>query len=310
MDVDIVCTGLDFPEGPVALPDGSVVVVEIGRGCLTRVYPDGHKRVVATPGGGPNGAAVGPDGLLYVCNNGGAKMLRTAQGTRIVGAADDYAGGRIERIDIRSGKVDVLYTHCDGFRLSSPNDLVFDRSGGFYFSDIGKPRDRDRDKGGLYYALPDGSGVREVSYPLGTPNGVGLSADETELFVAETETARLWRYRIVAPGVIDRQPHPSPNGASFVYGAGGFQRFDSLKLDASGTVCVATLVQGGITAISPDGVSAEHIPLPDSDLTNLCFGGPDLRMVYVTMANTGRLGRLPWPRPGLPLNFNDLALID
>ena len=66
-----IADGLQFPEGPIAMPDGSVIVVEIARGTLTRVLLDGRKEVIADTGGGPNGAAIGPDGACYVCNNGG-----------------------------------------------------------------------------------------------------------------------------------------------------------------------------------------------------------------------------------------------
>ncbi len=72
MDMQQVTDGLFFPEGPIAMADGSVVLVEIGRKTLTRVRPDGAKEIVAELGGGPNGAAIGPDGAVYVCNNGGA----------------------------------------------------------------------------------------------------------------------------------------------------------------------------------------------------------------------------------------------
>ena len=64
--------GLRFPEGPIAMPDGSVILVEIERQTLSRVHPDGAVSVLAGLGGGPNGAAIGPDGRCYVCNNGGA----------------------------------------------------------------------------------------------------------------------------------------------------------------------------------------------------------------------------------------------
>ncbi len=66
-----ITSGLQFPEGPIAMNDGSVLVVEIKRGALTRVTPDGRKEVVAETSGGPNGAAIGPDGMVYICNNGG-----------------------------------------------------------------------------------------------------------------------------------------------------------------------------------------------------------------------------------------------
>src|SRR5262245_2158226 len=96
-----VATGLRFPEGPVALPDGSVLVVEIAAARLTRIAPDGTKTTVAQHTGGPNGAAVGPDGKIYVCNNGGFKW-HELPGIGLVpsGQASDYSGGRIERVDL------------------------------------------------------------------------------------------------------------------------------------------------------------------------------------------------------------------
>ena len=66
----IIAEGLAFPEGPVAMPDGSVLFVEIAGGCLSRVLASGKVERVAELGGGPNGAAIGPDGHGYVCNNG------------------------------------------------------------------------------------------------------------------------------------------------------------------------------------------------------------------------------------------------
>ncbi len=71
LDFNVIATGLEFPEGPVAMLDGSVLVVEIKRGIITRVLPDGSTETVATPGGGPNGLAMGPAGRCFVCNNGG-----------------------------------------------------------------------------------------------------------------------------------------------------------------------------------------------------------------------------------------------
>ena len=248
--VEIVCDGLEFPEGPVALADGSVVLVEIGAGCITRVWPDGRKLRVAATDGGPNSAAVGPDGALYVCNNGGLRVVREFGHLRTAGQSENYKGGRIERVDMVTGETRTLYTECRGHRLSGPNDMVFDRHGGFYFSDIGKSRPRDRDRGGIFYARADGSHIEELVWPLHTPNGVGLSPDEQWLYVAETETARLWKFRVLGPGKLEIVPYPeSPNGGTIVFGAGGFRRFDSLKVQADGKGCVATLWEGGITVI-------------------------------------------------------------
>ncbi|MBM3601186.1 MAG: SMP-30/gluconolactonase/LRE family protein [Alphaproteobacteria bacterium] len=303
--IDIICGGLEFPEGPIARSDGSLLLVEIGAGCVTRVSPQGKVERIVQLGGGPNGLAIGPNGALYVCNNGGSKMHRDGASMRVVGTSDDYSGGRIERIDLRTFAISTLYRECGGHRLNGPNDIVFDRHGGFYFTDLGKTRARDRDRGGVYYALPDGSRIEEVAFPLHTPNGLGLSPDGSTLYVAETETARLWKYRVTDPGKLELLPYPSPNGGAIVFGAGGYQRFDSLKVEANGLVCVATLQNGGITIVDPARGTAEHVALPDPFITNLCFAGPEMTTVYVTMSYSGRIGRMSWPRPGLKLNYAD-----
>ena len=84
-----------------------------------------------------------------------------------------------------------------------------------------------RDHGVIYYALANGSKIVEVAFPCLTPNGIGLSPDGKVLYVAETEPARLWAFDITAPGVVNKQGWPSPNGGRLVTGLGGFQRFDS-----------------------------------------------------------------------------------
>jgi gluconolactonase len=303
MSLREIAAGLRFPEGPVAMPDGSVILVEIEAQRLSRVMPDGSKRVIAITGGGPNGAAIGPDGACYVCNNGGFRWHEQNGVLRPMLQADDYSGGRIERVDLANGAVTVLYTEVGGHKLRGPNDIVFDNAGGFWFTDLGKTRARDWDRGGVYYAKADGSFIKEVIFPLVTPNGIGLSPADDRLYVAETVTGRLWAFDIVAPGEIKRQPFPSPNGGTLVAGLPGYQLFDSLAVDAAGNICVATLFNGGITIISPDGARVEHVPMPDLYTTNICFGGPGLRTAYITLSGSGRLVAAPWPRPGLPLHY-------
>lgn len=298
----VVADGLRFPEGPVAMPDGTVLVVEIARGTLTRVHPDGRKETVAEPGGGPNGAAIGPDGACYVCNNGGFKWHEDAQGLRPILQADDYSGGRIERIDLATGAVTVLYAHCGDIRLRGPNDIVFDAHGGFWFTDLGKVRVNDMDRGRVFYARADGSHIREVVHPLFMANGIGLAPDGATLYVAETPTGRLWAFEVTAPGEIVKRPWPSPHGGWLLAGSAVYQTFDSLAVEAGGNVCVATLMNGGITVVAPDGSSCEHVPMPDLYTTNICFGGPDLRTAYITLSSSGRLVAVDWPRPGLALH--------
>ncbi|HSU06509.1 MAG TPA: SMP-30/gluconolactonase/LRE family protein [Acetobacteraceae bacterium] len=300
-EVRILASGFGFAEGPVVTPDGSVVLTDIKEGCVWRVAPDGTKSLLARTGGGPNGLAIGPDGALYCCNNGGG--LYRPDHFMAVGPAPDYAGGSIQRIDPRSGQVRTLYTECSGHRLSAPNDLAFDSAGGFWFTDLGKRYARTRDHGGLYYALPDGSRIVEVAYPILSPNGVGLSQDGKIVYVADTEPARLWAFDVEAAGVVRKHPFPSPHGGRLVAGLPGYQRFDSLAVQADGAICVATLVTGCITVIAPDGRVVRQAKMPDTHPTNICFGGPDLRTAYVSLSETGRLGAVEWPDAGLRLNF-------
>ena len=298
----IVTEGLDFPEGPIAMADGSVLVVEIKGGRLIRVQPDGEKQVVAELGGGPNGAALAPDGSCYVCNNGGFNWITESNGyKRPHGRYDHYTGGSIQRVDLATGAVETLYTHCDGVPVMGPNDIVFDAHGGFYFTDHGKAYDRLMDRGAIFYAANDGSAIREVVFPGITPNGVGLSPDGRTLYSTETETGRLWAWPIVEPGVVAKEPWPSPNGGRFLGGPQGYQRFDSLAVEAGGNICVASLVYGGISVFSPNGGLVEFYEGPEPYCTNIAFGGPDMTTAYVTISGWGQLLAVDWPRPGLKL---------
>jgi len=295
-DVTEITSGLMFPEGPIAMDDGSVVLVEIRRGTLSRVQPSGDIEVIAETGGGPNGAAIGPDGKCYICNNGGFEW-HERNGLVLPGEQPaDYSGGRIERVDLDTGEVEVLYTECDGHPLRGPNDIVFDAEGGFWFTDHGKNRPRDRDRTGVYYAGIDGKSIEEKIFPLEAPNGIGLSPAEDRLYVAETPTGRLWAFDIESPGKLG-------SGRQMMAQIPDFHMFDSLAVDSEGNICVATLITGGISVHAADASKVELIPMPDILTTNICFGGPDLRTAYITLSTTGRLVSVPWHCPGLPLNF-------
>jgi gluconolactonase len=112
----LVADGLGFPEGPIELADGSVLAVEIAEGLLVRFGREGRKSVVARLGGGPNGAAIGPDGAVYVCNNGGFSWTREQGRILVDGTPPDDAGGWIERVERKPGTAARLYEACDGRR--------------------------------------------------------------------------------------------------------------------------------------------------------------------------------------------------
>jgi gluconolactonase len=258
----VIATNLGFPEGPVVMPDGSILVVEMRLGKITRVGPNGKVSLFAEPGGGPNGQAIGPDGRIYVCNNGGVRWLeRHGEHIALGHESPYYTGGRIEVIDPTTGKVERLYNECEGRPLSAPND------------------------------------------PLERPNGVGLSPDGKFVYVADTPSGRLWCWKITGPGEVERLSPPNAAGAKMIGQTPRFGRFDSLKVSASGRILVATLADGGITEFWPDGSRLQHHPLADTHVTNLAFGGEDMRTMYVTLGGAGVLIEQPWHEPGLRLNF-------
>jgi gluconolactonase len=298
-DFEIIATGLQFPEGPIVMPDGSVILVEIKRKTLTRVWRD-RTEVVAQIGGGPNGAAFGPDGAIYITNNGGFRYHETGGFTIPTTAAEDYTTGRVERVDLSTGKVERVYDKVDGEKLSGPNDLVFDKAGNIWFTDLGKNYARSTDRGGLYYAKPNGSLIKEAAYGYVGLNGVGLSPDEKTVYAAETETARLFAFDITGEGEVARSPLGPPGRV--VATQTTFCYFDSLAVQANGDVCIATILNGGITTITPAGVSS-HVALPDPLVTNIAFGGADMCDAYITLSGTGQLVKVRWPEPGLKLNF-------
>ena len=300
-EVRILATGLGFPEGPVAMPDGSVILTEIRNNRCSRVTPDGKVSLFSATGGGPNGLAAGPDGALYLCNNGGSRYV---EGSSMgVGPHPDYKHGAVQRLDRTTGSLTTLYTACDGHNLSAPNDLVFDKQGGFYFTDLGKRYARHRDHGGLYYALPDGSKIVTLAYPILSANGCSLSPDGKTLYVADTEGARLWAFEVDGPGVLRKPTGHAPHSGRVIAGLPGPARFDSLAVLENGNITVATLTTGMITEISPAGAIVREVKMPDIYPTNICFGGADRRTAYITLSDTGRLGAMQWPVPGLKLNY-------
>jgi gluconolactonase len=324
----VIATGLNYPEGPVCQPDGTVLVVEIGAGKLTRVHPDGTKETVAVPGGGPNGAAIGPDGAVYICNDGGfsfAQIKNTAAQTIsiAIGQPPNYQGGSIQRVGLPDGKITTLYTHFNAkdpagnsvsLPLRSPDDLVFDKSGGFWFTDWGKDRWRDRDITGVYYAQPDGSSIREVLFPLKSPNGIALSPDEKRLYVAESFTRRIRYWELDGAGSVDFRKSPCLDGSFLLTAKLPYEACpDSMGMDDQGNLYIACFLphganpntNGGIAVVSPDGGILDWMeidveggdPLP----SNICFGGADLRTAFITLDGTGRLiaceMKIPGKRP-------------
>ena len=295
-DVRVLAEGLEFPEGPIAMADGSVLVVEIVGGRLTRVAPDGTKTTVSDVGDGPNGAAVGPDGNVYICNNGG--MTPGTSGR-----------GRVQKVVLATGECTDLYTECNGRPLGAPNDIVFDASGSFWFTDFGG--------NAIYYASTDGSSIKCVVPHADAPNGIGISPDGRTLYWAETHTRMVHRREIVAPGVLKESPGKGVSAFfstmqidewALVVGLPNAMGLDSLAVDTAGHIMVGTLIESGITEVDPTNGTFVLHTLPDAiadrAVTNICFGGPDMTTAFLTLSITGKLVACTWDRPGLKLEYN------
>ncbi len=288
--MDELARGLRFPEGPIALSDGSVLVVEIEGGTLARVDPDGTVTRVAECGGGPNGAAVGPDGHVYVCNDGGLAFHSVGEIREPYALAPWHTGGSVQRVDLATAGVETVYTHCDGTPILGGNDIVFDTDGGFYFNDTSGNT--------IYYARPDGTSIHPAATGVQVPNGLGLSPDQDRLYASETYSGRILWWDVLGPGLLSEE-------STVLFTAGGAHHWDGLAIDSEGNVCAADLQESGITAISPGGAVVEkvRVPVHDPYVTNICFGGPDLRTAFITSSGRGLLYATEWFCPGLRLHF-------
>jgi gluconolactonase len=295
LEFELVAEGLKFPEGPVALPSGEVLVVEIEGDTVARIGPDGsiHRFKV---GRGPNGMALGPDGGAYVCCDGGLHFSTTPDGIRYPdNLGDGYVGGEIQRLDLETGEVRTVFTHVGEDHIMSLNDIVFDHTGHCYVVDTAMGR--------IYYADPVAGSIGVAEQDLAAPNGMGLSPDGATLFVSETFSGRIYRWDVAAPGRLANKRRIYPGEGEQADGPVGF---DGLSIDAQGAVCVANLAGSGITVVAPDGrkLGVATVPLQDTFVTNICFGGPDLRTAWICSSGRGRLYRTRWPVAGLDLHFS------
>lgn len=280
----IIADGLAFPEGPVVMADNSVIVVESFSGRITRCWNQ-RKEVVCEVGDGPNGAAIGPDGALYVCNNGGIGAEYFADNDRV---------GRIERVDLATGRFERVYDNCDGKPLSAPNDLIFDCDGNLWFTDFGRLETDGKRFGGLYCAKPDGSAITCIVDKAHSYNGVGISPDMQTVYVADTVQARIY--------AVDRKPEKQK--PRFVATAPGMVGLDSMAITAVGNICVASFgEQGAIFTISPSG-QIRALATDDPYTTNIAFGGADMHEAFVTLSMKGMLVQIRWDEPGMRLVYN------
>lgn len=272
VDGEVIATGLAFPEGPV-WRDEELLFTEITGGVVSRWSSMRGVSTVATTGGGPNGAAIGPNGWLYVTQNGG------------MGEGERATPG-IQRIDA-DGNVDLVVDTVAGTRLEGPNDLAFGPDGRLWFTDPrGEPDPARNDRPGRLFAVDLGTGDGELVAELGPvfPNGIAFLADGT-LVWTESFSRRVMALVGGQPEVVIELPERHPP--------------DGLCVDTDGRLYVAATYSHAVCVIE-EGEIVDRLPCGDGMPTNCCFGGGDL---YVTESRRGTLWRFTLGRAGLPLPF-------
>lgn len=274
-----VLDGLGFPEGPVLLPDGRLAFVDLREQCVG-VLEDGGWRVLARLPGSPNGMRLGPDGALYVANNGGIAPLDAERLWR----APDALDGRIHRVTLQ-GEVSEAVAELPGEPPHRPNDLCFGPGGWLYFTDPGNWEalpDQVRYRGGrLYRAKPNGA-AEVLAEIADFPNGLALAPGGRALIVAQTEARQLLSFPLSPEGelgdpeVFCALPDAAPDGICFA---------------ADGSLFVAGSVADNVAVIGPDRRLERLIDVgPQSDPTNLCLDA-DGRL-WLTLGLPGRIVRI------------------
>ncbi|MFL5294861.1 MAG: SMP-30/gluconolactonase/LRE family protein [Phenylobacterium sp.] len=286
----IVAEGLHFPEGPVVMKDGSVLFVQIETKQVSRLTPAGKVEMLAQLDGGPNSLTVGPDGAVYIANNGGRFSFTVRNGFNSPGAppAGFAGGGKIQRLDLKTRAVTTIYDSIDGHPLTAPDDLVFDTHGGLWITELGlRPG-----SGAIYYARKLGQPLTVARPGMSGPNGIGVSPDGKLLHVSMGQS--LYAFDIEGPGKLSTRTYPEGRQAPLHEGSGA----DSLKLQADGKVCVCSLFRpGGITIADRAGMT-EFLGFPDRFVCNLAFGGKDMRDCWLMLSGLGKIAKVRWPAPG------------
>jgi sugar lactone lactonase YvrE len=250
-------------EGPQCDAAGNVYAVAYkAPDNIGRVTPEGRAEVFVTLPNKSygNGIVFDPAGLMYVA---------------------DYTNHNVLRIDPRTKKIEV-YVHEP--KMNQPNDLAIAPDGTLYVSDP----DWKAGDGQLWKISPAGK-LSQIGAKLGTTNGIEVSPDAKTLYVNESKQRTIWRYHLTNNPNWERQPLIQFDDGSL----------DGMRCDIDGNLYVTRHGKGVVLKISPAGKVLREIDVLGSKPSNLCFGGPDGRTVYVTEVEHTRLVSFRVDRPGL-----------
>ena len=288
-----------FTEGPAVDADGSVYFSDIENNRILKLAPDGSRSVFREPSHRTNGQTFDREGRLLHCE----------------GAEFGPGGGRrVTRTNLRTGEYQVLTDRFEGLRYNSPNDICVDGRGRIYFTDpcYGDRSQMEMTVEGVYRIDLDGRVVRILQQPdVERPNGLAVTQDCQRLYVVDScptpgGNRRIWSFDLDDEG----NPRAHRLVFDFAPGRGG----DGMRLDIEGNLYVAAGilhprhghetadVPPGIYLITPQGELRGRSPIPEDVLTNLAFGGPDGRTLYITAGKTlfttrvEAPGQVAWPR--------------
>jgi len=281
----VFATGLSNPEGPVALPDGTWLIVEGGaeRGCVTHISADGQTKRIIKKTGRPNGLAIDSKGVIWVAESKTPSLVRLTM----------------------DGKAEVVATECDGEAFLFPNDLCFGPDGALYLTDSGvfidkfvingqiRPDYRDITYDGRVYRIDVGTGkVKKLDTGIKFTNGIAFGPDRL-LYANETLTGNIYRYengqRVLFGNVIRSDAPP------------GWKGPDGMAFSTDGRLFVAVFGQQDVMVLGQTGAVVERIPTAGTLPTNVAFALPGRKRIHVTEYELGQLEAFDVTSDGLPL---------
>ena len=269
---ELLATGFTFPEGPVLDKDGNLYLVNFRATVIHKVSTEGEVTVVIDVGAFNNGAIFDPAGNLFIASSGLKAILKLN----------------------KKGELSVLTGVSEGDSLLGPNDFAWDNEGRLYFSD---PRGSGKNNliGGIHYIDIDGV-TRRFAGGLSYPNGIAFDLDKTHVYVSETDSDRIVRFEVNPDGSAGKKVlfYELPSGSVP----------DGMKLDVEGNLWIAVHSRAELWRISPEGEKIDSIKLPSKLVTNLTFGGADMKTMYVTcpedwVSDTGKVYTLRVPVAGV-----------
>lgn len=293
-----IALGIDRPEDVVVAADGRVFASD-HRCAVAELLPGGAFRRLGPRGGAPNGINMDAQGRIVIANFG----------------VYDGVDGPLQRFDPASGAHETLLTEVDGRRLTACNYPVIDRAGNIWCANSTQaetwPKALDgRPDGFIFVLRPDGS-ASVAAEGLKFPNGLALSPDERFLYCAQTSAADVVRLemfegtRLGPPMRYGPQlgALQTPGGPPAAPGTLGYT--DGVGFDAEGNLWVCLPAANKVVAITPEQEVVTVIADPGGRIvnhpTNVTWGGPDLRDLYIGSIRADYVLKARSPVPGQPL---------